>query len=70
MRTPFGSECPFFYGNYFRGKSDEECRLIGNRPPPDNWTPDLCKSCPVPAILRANACKNMSYLQKLPGISE
>jgi hypothetical protein len=23
------------------------------------WTPDLCKTCPVPAILQANACPNM-----------
>jgi hypothetical protein len=59
MRTPNGIECDFFYGNYFRGKSKEECRLIGNSAPPQNWTPDLCKSCPVPAILRANACPNM-----------
>ena len=60
MRTPFGIECPFFYGNYFRGKSEEECRLIGHHPPPNNWTRDLCQECPVPAILRANACKNMT----------
>jgi hypothetical protein len=23
------------------------------------WSPDLCKSCCVPAIIRANACPNM-----------
>lgn len=60
MRTPYGVECSFFYGDYFRGKSAEECRLIGHQPPPNNWTSDLCKTCPVPGILRANACKNMS----------
>jgi hypothetical protein len=65
MRTPFGSECSFFYGNYFRGKSDEECRLIGNLPPPNNWTRDLCKTCPVPAIIRANACRNMSLSARI-----
>ena len=59
MRTPAGYECKFFYGNYFRGRKQEECRLIGHVPPPGNWTPDLCQRCPVPAILRANACEYM-----------
>lgn len=59
MRTPAGSECPYFYGDYYRGKNQEECRLIGNRPSPQNWTPDLCSTCPVPGIIRANSCPNM-----------
>jgi len=59
MRTPAGTECPFFYGDYYRGRNIEECRLIGNQPPPNNWTADLCRSCPVPSIKRANACENM-----------
>lgn len=57
MRTPAGFECKFFYGNYFRGRKQEECRLIGNVP--GQWTPDLCKKCTVPGILRANACENI-----------
>jgi hypothetical protein len=61
MRTPAGFECPYFYGNYFRGRSQEECRLIGNAPPPENWSPNLCKSCPVPGIIRANACPNIVF---------
>jgi hypothetical protein len=59
MRTPAGFECPYFYGDYFRGRSQEECRLIGDVPPPHNWTPDTCKYCPVPGIQRANSCPNM-----------
>jgi hypothetical protein len=59
MRTPAGVECPFFYGDYYRGRKQEECRLIGSVPSPKNWSPDLCRSCPVPGILRANACSNM-----------
>ena len=59
MRTPAGFECKFFYGNYFRGQKKEECRLIGNAPAPNHWTPDLCQKCPVPEILRANSCENM-----------
>jgi hypothetical protein len=60
MRTPFGIECPYFYGDYYRGKKQEECRLIGNKPSPNNWTADLCKTCPVPAITRANSCSHMT----------
>jgi len=60
MRTPSGVDCLYFYGNYFRGRSDEECRLIGKQAPPRNWTPDLCKTCPVPGILLANACQKMT----------
>lgn len=59
MRTPAGKECKFFYGNYFRGRNDEECRLIGSAPPPKHWTPDLCARCPVPEILQANSCEHM-----------
>ena len=57
MRTPAGIECKYFYGNYFRGRSDEECRLLhssGNK-----WAKDLCKTCPVPGIVRSNACEFM-----------
>lgn len=61
MRTPAGTECKFFYGNYFRGRKQEECRLIGNAPPPHHWTPDICAKCPIPGILRANACENIEY---------
>ena len=57
MRTPAGTECRYFYGDYYRGKNHEECRLIGNEPPPRDWNRKLCQICPVPGILRANACE-------------
>lgn len=60
MRTPAGFDCAFFYGDYFRGRSREECRLIGNQSPPKHWTPNLCRNCQVPGILRANACEYMT----------
>jgi len=59
MRTPAGVDCPYFYGDYHRGKQIEECRLIGKNPSPQNWTADLCSRCPVPSIKRANACEFM-----------
>ena len=59
MQTPAGTECKYFYANYFRGRNHEECRLIGNIKSPHNWEPKVCNTCPVPGILIANACPNM-----------
>jgi hypothetical protein len=65
MRTPAGKECRYFYGNYFRGREEEECRLLDGASPPLRWTPDLCSTCPVPEILRANACQNLILEPKI-----
>lgn len=59
MRTPAGKECRYFYGDYYRGRQHEECRLLSNAAPPLPWKPSLCSSCPVPEILMANACEFM-----------
>jgi hypothetical protein len=58
MRVPItGKECPYFYGDYHRGKNHEECRLIeGSKIP---WRIEHCKTCPVPEIVQANACPHM-----------
>ena len=60
MRTPAGTECRFYYEDYYRGREVRECRLIGRLPGAGSWSPALCRSCPVPGILRANACPNMA----------
>lgn len=60
MQTPFGKECRYFYGDYFRGKNHEECRLIGATISAQKWTNKLCKTCPVPNIILANACQFMN----------
>jgi len=57
MKTPAGKECPWFYGDYYRGRNVEECRLL--RASNQRWTRDLCMTCPVPAIARANSCEYM-----------
>jgi hypothetical protein len=57
MRTPSGVECAYFYGDYFRGRNLEECRLL--KASGQQWSPDLCKTCPVPGISRANSCENL-----------
>ena len=55
MRTPAGKECIYFYGDYYRGRNQEECRLL--QAAGERWAPNLCETCPVPGIQLANACK-------------
>jgi hypothetical protein len=57
MKTPAGRECPHFYGDYYRGRNSEECRLL--KAQGLVWSPGLCATCPVPEIARANACQHM-----------
>lgn len=64
MRTPAGKECRYFYGNYFRGRNVEECRLL--KAAGESWSSDLCQTCPVPAITQANACE---FLQLHPHVT-
>jgi hypothetical protein len=65
MRNPAGVECKYFYGNYYRGRHDEECRFIGKVQPPKNWSPDICKNCPVPEIISANGCTNLVLVGRI-----
>ena len=57
MRTPVGVECKYFYGDYYRGRNHEECRLLLENG--QKWESKLCKTCPVPVLNRANACEFM-----------
>lgn len=59
MKTPAGFECRYFYANYYRGRNQQECRLVGANPASERWVPGLCQRCPVPGILRANACRHL-----------
>lgn len=59
MRTPAGTECRYYYEDFNRGRTAQECRLIQGNPNSAPWKSGLCKTCPVPAILRANACPHM-----------
>ena len=59
MRTPAGKECRYFYGDYYRGRNVEECRLLADSAPAIPWKPALCNSCPVPDIVLANACTHL-----------
>ncbi len=59
MITPAGVECRYYYADYYRGREQQECRLIAQNRRSEPWRPELCSSCPVPGILRANACPNL-----------
>lgn len=52
--------CRYFYGDYFRGKNQESCRLLEANP--DNqrpWRRKLCDSCPVPEILITSTSRDL-----------
>lgn len=59
MRTPAGKDCRFYYEDYFRGREKQECRLLLKNPNGGRWKPNHCSSCPVPDILRQNACPTL-----------
>src|SRR5688500_7332064 len=63
MKTPAGKECPYFYGDYYRGRNVEECRLL--KAQGETWTPELCNTCPVPSIALANSCQHMKLKAKV-----
>ena len=54
MITPAGNECRFYYEDFYRGNSEQECRLIDKNPRSVSWEPKDCSNCPVPEILMAN----------------
>jgi hypothetical protein len=59
MRTPAGKECRFYYQNFHRGHSDQECRLIMANPRSPDWRIHDCANCPVPEILLANSSPDL-----------
>jgi hypothetical protein len=59
MITPAGTECPYYYEDFHRGRDKKECQLIDRTPAGGVWTPDLCARCPIPRILMANGCPHM-----------
>jgi hypothetical protein len=59
VKTPAGKECRFYYQNFHRGRSTQECRLIQGNPRSPAWRPHDCFNCPVPEILQANSNPNL-----------
>lgn len=58
MITPAGKECKHFYGDYYRGRHNEKCRLLEAHN--IHWEPQMCAKCSVPEILQANACEHQA----------
>ncbi len=59
MRLPDGRLCPYYYverGRWHEGKP--QCRLVKGETA-RHWKAELCATCPVPDIRRANACPHM-----------
>jgi hypothetical protein len=63
MITPAGKECKYFYGDYFRGRHVEECRLLKDAGL--HWEPHMCETCPVPDILLANSCEHIKLIPEI-----
>lgn len=59
MRTPAGKECRYYYEDFHRGRSLQECRLIQANPASPPWRPRDCFNCTVPAILLANGSPHL-----------
>jgi hypothetical protein len=62
MKTPAGKQCRYYYEDFNRGRSLQECRAArqpeaGQSLP---WQPKDCSQCPVPDILNANASADLS----------
>ena len=58
MRKPVS--CLYFYGDYFRGKEKEDCRLLEASPQNMRpWKRGHCETCPVPALLIASNSRNL-----------
>lgn len=59
MITPAGKECRFYYQNFHRGRSTQECRLLQANPRSEEWRLNDCSQCPVPDILQANSSPDL-----------
>ena len=59
MISPAGVECRFYYEDFYRGNSEQECRLIEKNPRSESWQPKDCSNCPVPEILMANSSPDL-----------
>lgn len=54
MRTPAGKECRYYYEDFARGATRQECRIT-KKPGGLKWIPADCGRCAVPDILVANS---------------
>jgi hypothetical protein len=65
MRTPAGTDCRFYYADFYRGKTTQECRLLAANPATKPWQPGDCAHCPLPRLQLANACPNLLFRARI-----
>ncbi len=60
MTTHKPVNCRYFYGDYFRGKEKEACRLLESTPGSRTaWKRKLCDTCPIPELLLTSSCRDL-----------
>lgn len=59
MINPAGQECRFYYQDFHRGRSEQECRLVMNNAESADWRESDCSLCTVPEILLANSSPDL-----------
>ena len=63
---PSPVNCRYFYGDYFRGKNHEECRLIAANPENSRpWRRKLCNTCPVPELIITSNSRHLELEAKV-----
>jgi hypothetical protein len=62
--TPSGAQCTFYYEDFARGASRQECRAA-KHPRSAPWQPADCARCPVPGILAANGSPMLELTVRL-----
>lgn len=68
MITPAGTECRYYYEDFARGASRQECR-IAKAPGSVPWRPSDCARCPVPGVVAANSSPDLELrLTIRPGL--
>lgn len=53
-------DCPFYHSDFNRGQETSACRMLEASPHgASGWHEGLCRSCPVPALMRDTACHHL-----------
>ena len=59
MINPAGKDCNYYYQDFMRGRSVQECRLTMHNVKSADWQPKDCDNCPVPEVLMSNFNPNL-----------
>lgn len=62
---PNALACVFYHEDSHRQATKRACRLIERNPQSAPWQPGLCRTCPVPGLLKANPCIHLALEAKV-----